>query len=142
MTREEALKLYKTKMAVVEELEAQIKQLDEKRWEIKNAAEKIFVDNQLYTPIAELEALGNRRLNRVVIYYIPEDHEDVLYESLDGDILEVEKGRLYFSDYWEGIVEWDEEEQSYCWIKNGTYIKIHILGYSDLRESVWQRSKV
>ena len=138
MTKEEALKQYEAEMAKVKELEAQIKLLDDKRWEIKDAAKKIFIDNQLYTPITELEALGRRRLDYVIIYYIAENHEDVLSEWLNGDILEVENGRLYFSDYSDGIIEWNEEEQSYYWTKWGTYTKIQILGYSDLKESRWQ----
>ena len=138
MTKEEALKQYEAEMAKVKELDAQIKLLDDKRWEIKDAAKKIFIDNQLYTPIAELEALGRRRLDYVIIYYIAENHENVLFEWLNGDILEVENGRLYFSDYYEGIIRWNEEEQSYYWVKYGTYTKIQILGYSDLKESSWQ----
>ncbi len=138
MTKEEALKLYEAEMAKVKELEAQIRQLTDKKWTTKEAARKIFIENQLYAPIAELEALSNRNLYDVTIYYIAEDHEDLLSEWLNGDILRVENGRLYFSDYNDGIIEWHEEEQSYYWLKWGNYTKIQILGYSDLKESRWQ----
>lgn len=98
------------------------------------AAEQYYIENRLWSPMEELkEYLGDNFSHQpFTLFYINLDEEgdEVEHRFLYGDICEVqEDGHVYFSDYHDGIIEWNEKQNCYVWAHWGNYTNIHILGF-------------
>ena len=137
MTKEEAIKTYEEKKAQIELMQLELRELHHKCYDKEEELKQLFIEHELYSPIEELTALEGLRINEITIYY-----ENAVNEKLShwcyGDICQIENGRFYYSDYHDGIIEWDELKQCYTWFRHGLGLEIKILGYSDMVPSSYQ----
>ena len=109
-------------------------QLREEACEIERKAEKYFIENRLWSPMEELKGYIGDSFSHppFTLYYIDLDKEDneIKHTYLYGEICEVqEDGHMYYSDYDDGIIEWNEKQNCYVWAYWGNYTNIHILGF-------------
>lgn len=100
----------------------------------ERAAEEYYIENRLWSPMEELkDYIGDSWSHPpFTLFYINLDEEEdkIEHKYLDGDICEVQKdGHMFFSDYHDGIIEWDEKQNCYVWALWGNYTNIHILGF-------------
>ena len=124
---ENKLKTYKEIMKQADELYYKAKALE-------NEAKKYFIENRLWSPMEELkDYIGDSFAHPpFTLFYIDLDEEGnkVEYDYLYGEICEIqEDGHMYYSDYDDGIIEWNEKQNYYVWAHWGTYTNIHILGF-------------
>ena len=116
------------------ELKNKSKELYEQARDIANQADKHYIENRLWSPMEELkDYIGDSWSHPpFTLFYINLDEEgDVIQDTyLYGEICEVrEDGRMYYSDYDDGIIEWDEKSNCYVWARWGNYTNIHVLGF-------------
>jgi hypothetical protein len=122
---ENKLKVYKEMMQAAENF------YDEYH-KTRVAAEEYYIENRLWSPMEELkDYIGDSWSHPpFTLFYIVEGEEEIKSKYLYGDICEItNSGHLYYSDYDDGIIEWDAEEQTYYWTYWGTHTNIHILGF-------------
>ena len=124
----------KTKLDIYEEMMQAAKNLLDECRKTRNAAEEYYIENRLWSPMEELkDYIGDSWSHPpFTLYYINLDEEggEVEHRYLYGDICEVQKdGHMYYSDYDDGIIEWDERQNCYVWLVRGFYTNIHILGF-------------
>jgi hypothetical protein len=102
---------------------------------IENAAAEYFIENELWSPMEELKEYLDKEdfTPPFTIFYTEpesEDPEQILSDYIYGDIVEIdENGYLYYSDYSDGIIEWDKTD--FCYYRKflGDYTRICILGF-------------
>ena len=69
-------------------------------------------ENEIYVPIEYLKKFKGKSLGYIVL--VNEEGKEFNYSS--GEIMEVdEKGNFYFSDYEQGIIEYNEKDGCYHW---------------------------
>ena len=124
---ENKLKAYKGMMQAADNL------LNECR-KIRIAAEEYYIENRLWSPIEELKDYIGDSFSHppFTLFYIDLDREgdEVKHRYLYGEICEVqEDGHMYYSDYDDGIIKWNEKQNCYVWALWGSYTNIHILGF-------------
>ena len=116
------------------ELKNKSKELYEQAQKISNQANEYYIENRLWSPMEELKAYIGTSFSHppFTLFYIDLDEEgDVIQDTyLYGEICEVkEDGHMYYSDYGDGIIEWDERSSCYIWARWGNYTNIHVLGF-------------
>lgn len=116
------------------EMIEQAKQLYDEARAIDLKAEEYYIENRLWSPIEELKDYIGKQWSHppFTLYYINLDEEgdEIEHNYLYGEICEVqEDGHMYYSDYDDGIIEWNEKQNCYVWARWGNYTNIHILGF-------------
>ena len=116
------------------ELKNKSKQLYEQAQKIANQANQYYIENRLWSPMEELKSYIGKSFSHppFTLFYINLDKEGDVIQStyLYGEICEVrEDGYMYYSDYDDGIIEWDEKSNCYVWAHWGNYTNIHVLGF-------------
>ena len=116
------------------ELKNKSKELYEQAQKVANQADEYYIENRLWSPMEELkDYIGDSWSHPpFTLFYINLDKEgDIIQDIyLYGEICEVrEDGSMYYSDYDDGIIEWDEQSNCYVWARWGNYTNIHVLGF-------------
>ena len=116
------------------ELKNKSKELYEQARDIANQADEYYIENRLWSPIEELKDYIGDHFSHppFTLFYIDLDEEgDVIQDTyLYGEICEVrDDGHMYYSDYDDGIIEWNEKSNCYVWARWGNYTNIHVLGF-------------
>ena len=116
------------------ELKNKSKELYNEAQKVSIEADKYYVENRLWSPMCELKAYIGDSFSHppFTLFYINLDEEDgeVQDRYLYGEICEVQKdGHMYYSDYDDGIIEWNEKQNCYVWALWGNYTNIQILGF-------------
>jgi hypothetical protein len=122
---ENKLKVYKKMMQAAGNFYAEARATEK-------AAEKYYIENRLWSPMEELKDYIGDSFSHppFTLFYMKEGEEEIKSKYLYGDICEVqEDGHMYYSDYDDGIIEWNEKQNCYVWAYWGNYTNIHILGF-------------
>ena len=123
------------------ETKYKIKKMEAEARRMRADNSDFFINNKLYRPIEKLaDYVTNgetRDFESVTIYYYEDGFNRLESSYLSGDIFEITKdGHLYYSDYNDGIIEWDYAEKCYYWFCLGNYKKIDIIGFSGLNDFI------
>lgn len=124
----------KTKLDIYKEMKQAAENFYDEYQKTRIAAEEYYIENRLWSPMEELkDYIGDHFAHPpFILFYINLDEEggEVEHRYLYGDICKVqEDGHMYYSDYDDGIIEWDEKQNCYVWARCGNYTNIHILGF-------------
>ena len=116
-----------------DQLQQEIKELYDTIKEKSRQANELFCNNVLWEDIEKLKDYAGKDLWHIEIYYKVVGESQIEKDYLSGDILEVEEdGKLYYSDYDDGIIEWCENNNCYLWHKHYRTKEIELLGFCDL----------
>lgn len=132
MTKQEAIVKYSELQEEINSLCKKIEPIEEKIEQLRQKQHSILIENQLYHPMEELKEYDGKDLSSITIYYRRDNSETVEEMFLCGDALRVENGRLYYSDFYNGIIEYSEKAQAYIYFYWHFDQKYDILGFDDL----------
>lgn len=117
----------------INELDKQIKALQDRKDTLREQQLKIYYMNEMWHKLEELDTLigSNDELYAITIVYRNLEEEDAEPELkyLNGDILKWKNGHLYYSDYSDGIVEFCPRWNCYVWHFHYSELRIEILGF-------------
>lgn len=127
--------IMKTKLEIYEEMMQAAEDFYIESQKTQRAAEEYYIENELWSPMEELKEYLDKEdfTPPFTIFYTEpesEDPEKILSDYIYGDIVEIdENGYLHYSDYSDGIIEWDKTD--FCYYRKflGDYTKICILGF-------------
>ena len=116
------------------EMIEQSKELYAQAHKVANQADKYYIENRLWSPMEELKDYIDESFSHppFTLFYInlDEESDEIQDRYLYGEICEVkEDGHMYYSDYNDGIIEWNEKQNCYVWALWGNYTNIHVLGF-------------
>lgn len=83
--------------------------LRDKASELRKKLEKFFLDNNLFLPIEELKKYEGEDVEEITL--ITDKKEQKHFSC--GEIMRIEDGHFYFSDYNQGIYEYNEKDEKY-----------------------------
>lgn len=94
----------------IAELEKQLEPLKKEKGAINEALDNFVIKNKLYLPIDRLKDYAGKDVYEITL--IDESGEE--YNFYYGDIMEItEDGHFYYSDYENGIYEYDPNTNNY-----------------------------
>ena len=112
-----------------EKVESSEKELDE----LIKEEYKLFIENKMYCPMSKLQDFKRDDDERPDIYRIKIVLGDGDYKSLYGEIIYVDdNGHLYFSDYEQGIIEFNKEKGKYTHSYWGDTTELDFVGFYDI----------
>lgn len=103
--------------------------LRDKASKLRRKLEKFFLDNNLFLPIEKLKDYEGKDVSEITLITSDKKQKHFGY----GEIMEIKDGHFYFSDYEQGIYEYNEKDEKY-------YSHFHyqsqgdkIIGFRDLK---------
>lgn len=104
--------------------------LRDKASKLRQKLEKFFLDNNLFLPIEGLKKYEGEDIEKITLITDKKKQKHFSY----GEIMEIKDGHFYFSDYEQGIYEYNEKDEKYH-----SYFHYHesegdkIIGFRDLK---------
>lgn len=83
--------------------------LRDKASKLRQKLEKFFLDNNLFLPIEELKKYEGKDVEEITLITDKKEQKHFSY----GEIMEIKDGHFYFSDYEQGIYEYNEKDGKY-----------------------------
>lgn len=106
-----------------------IKDSEKRRTEISDICWQFFIENKKYCPMDKLKEFKGEDIYEITLIFADGDTKYFSY----GDIIKIDdNGRFYFSDYENGIIEFNERKQKYCGSYLYTESEMDIIGFYDL----------
>lgn len=83
--------------------------LRDKASKLRRKLEKFFLDNNLFLPIEDLKKYEGEDVEEITLITDKKEQKHFSY----GEIMQIEDGHFYFSDYEQGIYEYNEKDEKY-----------------------------
>lgn len=83
--------------------------LRDKASKLRQKLEKFFLDNDLFLPIEDLKKYEGKNVEKITLITDKKEQKHFSY----GEIMEIEDGHFYFSDYEQGIYEYNKKDGKY-----------------------------
>lgn len=83
--------------------------LRDKASKLRQKLEKFFLDNNLFLPIEDLKKYEGEDVEEITLITDKKEQKHFSY----GEIMQIEDGHFYFSDYEQGIYEYNEKDEKY-----------------------------
>lgn len=83
--------------------------LRDKASKLRQKLEKFFLDNDLFLPIEDLKKYEGKDVEKITLITDKKEQKHFSY----GEFMEIKDGHFYFSDYEQGIYEYDEKDGKY-----------------------------
>ena len=83
--------------------------LRDKASKLRQKLEKFFLDNNLFLPIEDLKKYEGKDVEEITLITDKKEQKHFSY----GEIMEIKDGHFYFSDYEQGIYEYNEKDKKY-----------------------------
>ena len=83
--------------------------LRDKASKLRQKLEKFFLDNNLFLPIEDLKKYEGEDIEEITLITDKKKQKHFSY----GEIMEIKDGHFYFSDYEQGIYEYNEKDEKY-----------------------------
>jgi len=83
--------------------------LRDKASKLRQKLEKFFLDNNLFLPIEDLKKYEGEYVEEITL--ITDKKEQKHFSC--GEIMKIKDGHFYFSDYEQGIYEYNEKDEKY-----------------------------
>ena len=83
--------------------------LRDKASKLRQKLEKFFLDNNLFLPIEDLKKYEGEDIEEITLITDKKKQKHFSY----GEIMEIKDGHFYFSDYEQGIYEYNEKDKKY-----------------------------
>lgn len=114
----------------LEEHERKVEKEKKELSELRKQRMKLFIDNKMYCPISKLQDFKDKDIDSIRI--VLESGTTRLYNY--GDIIKVDKnGKFFYSDFNNGIIEFDKEKDAYYEHLWGSKTKLNIVGFYNLK---------
>lgn len=83
--------------------------LRDKASKLRQKLEKFFLNNNLFLPIEDLKKYEGEDVEEITLITDKKEQKHFFY----GDIMKIEDGHFYFSDYEQGIYEYNGKDEKY-----------------------------
>lgn len=108
--------------------ENEVREYIDKRNELREARQKIFIENKMYCPIEELEKYEGEEIYDIDLVLDNGETEHYYW----AEIMKVKNGKFYLSDEHKGIIEFNEKENKYYHHYYGSKEELNIVGFYNL----------